>query len=188
MATTVVTCKKILLLSIAALAGQPSVTSPLYANTLGTCYPLPRSEGTRLPAPSVVGQELFDHLIAWIAINTSYDLMAVYNDPPTISFCQVGETIDYEHTDLIVDVSLFAAYDRNERHIFLTHPWSLVNLFDQSVLLHELLHDVQLQNRDWDCPGAPEREAYLLQDKWLVEHGVQHHFNWQMISHLSRCE
>jgi hypothetical protein len=163
-------------------------TSSVEANELDTCRPFPRPDRSAPQVPSVVGQALFDQLVAWIAINTSYDLMMVYTDPPTISFCQVGETIDYEHADLLVDASLLAAYDRQERHIFLTHPWSPLNLFDQSVLLHELIHDVQLENRDWDCPGAPEREAYLLQDKWLVEHGVEHAFDWRMISLLSLCQ
>lgn len=160
----------------------------VYAQGLDTCRPIQRPDSQAPQVPSVVGEDLFDHLIAWIAINTSYDLMTAYHDPPTISFCRAGETIDYENADLLVDVSLLAAYDRQERHIFLTHPWSPLNLFDQSVLLHELIHDVQLQNRVWACPGAPEREAYLLQDKWLVEHGLQYRFDWRMISRLSRCD
>jgi hypothetical protein len=150
--------------------------------------PVPRPQSPPPDVPTVIGDVLFDQLVGWIAINTSYDLTRVYNDPPTISFCQVGETIDYEHADLLVDVSLLAAYDRIERHVFLTHPWSPLDLFDQSVLLHELIHDAQLQNRDWACPRAPEREAYLLQDKRLVEHGVQHQFDWRMFSRISRCD
>lgn len=130
---------------------------------------------------------MFNELIAWIAMNTSYDLFVVYTDPPTISFCEVGEVIEYEHADLLVDAVLLAALDREKRHIFLTYPWSPMNYFDQSVLLHELIHDVQLQNQDWDCVGAPEWEAYQLQDKWLFEHGIIHQFNWPMIKRLSLC-
>ena len=130
---------------------------------------------------------MFKEMIAWIALNTSYDLLTVYNAPPTVSFCEVGEVIEYEQADLLVDAVLLAAYDREKRHIFLTHPWSPLNYFDQSVLLHELIHDVQLQNKDWDCVGAPELEAYQLQDKWLFEHGIIHQFNWPMILRLSIC-
>ena len=131
---------------------------------------------------------MFDALIAWIALNTSYDLRQAYADPPTLSFCRVGDIIVYEHEDLLVDPLLYAAYDRERRHIFLTHPWSMLDLFDQSVLLHEMIHDVQLGNRDWACVGAPELEAYFLQDRWLQEHGVVHPFDWEVIRWLSRCE
>jgi hypothetical protein len=181
-------CGGVSLATIAFFAGYSSGPSHVQAEELDACRPLTRPEAPLPPVPSIVGDALFNELIAWIAINTSYNLASLYHDPPTISFCQVGEIIDYEHSDLLVDAALLAAFDRTERHIYLTHPWSPVNLFDQSVLLHELIHDLQLQNRDWDCPGAPEREAYLLQDKWLFEHGIMHPFDWQLISLLSRCD
>ena len=44
-----------------------------------------------------------------------------------MSFRQVGEIIDYEHSDLLVDAALLAAFDRIDRHIFLTHLWSPAN-------------------------------------------------------------
>jgi hypothetical protein len=66
-------------------------------------------------------------------------------------------------------------------------PWSPDSLVDRSVLLHELVHDVQLRNRDWDCTGAPEWEAYRLQDLWLQEHGVILPFDWPAIRRLSEC-
>ncbi|NKX43804.1 DUF6647 family protein [Roseicyclus persicicus] len=139
------------------------------------------------PLPEAIGRPLFDGLVGWIALATDYDLLPTYTDPPTVSFCRVGETIAYAQADLIVDPALLAAYDHGQTHIFLTHPWSPVSLFDQSVLLHELIHHVQLTNRDWACTGAPELEAYLLQDRWLQERGVRHPFDWRMILALSRC-
>jgi hypothetical protein len=179
--------RNILFAVATALAGFPAATSSASADVSGSCQPSPRTEASDPQVPSVIGKRLFNEMIAWIAMNTSYDLLATYDDPPTISFCAVGEVIEYEDADLLVDAVLLAAYDREKRHIFLTHPWSPLNYFDQSVLLHELIHDVQLQNRDWDCTGAPELEAYLLQDKWLFEHGIIHHFNWPMIRRLSLC-
>jgi hypothetical protein len=179
--------RKILCAAAAVLAAYPTGNSSASADALEACEPSPRVEAAHPQVPSVIGERLFNELIAWIALNTSYDLLAVYSDPPTISFCGVGEVIAYEDTDLLVDAVLLAAFDREKRHIFLTHPWSPVNFVDQSVLLHELIHDVQLQNKDWDCAGAPELEAYQLQDKWLFEHGVKHPFNWPMIRRLSSC-
>ena len=159
----------------------------MFADDAETC-PEPRVRAVeRLPVPSIVPEVLFNELIGWIALNSSYDLGAAYRSPPTLSFCYVGETVIYEGTELFVEIFLKAAFDLPNRHIYLVHPWSPVNLFDQSVLLHELIHDVQHHNRDWDCRGAPELEAYLLQDKWLVEHGVFYPFDWGTIRMLSDC-
>lgn len=172
---------------IAMLAISSMDQSKLYAEELDGCPTLPTVERGHPQVPSVVGEKLFNEMIGWIAVNTSYDLSTVYYDPPTISFCGVGEVIRYEQSDLLVDVALLAVFDRERRHIFLTQPWAFMSYFDQSVLLHELIHDAQLQTQDWECPGAMEREAYLLQDKWLFEHGVSYSFDWALIRQLSDC-
>ena len=104
-----------------------------------------------------------------------------------ISFCAVGDRVAYEDGDLIVDAVLHAVYDLKDRRILLVQPWSAENPYDVSVLLHELIHDVQLSNPEWDCIGAPEFEAYWLQDKWLAQHGVRPGFNWPEIRKLSLC-
>lgn len=175
-------------LALVVIAGTAAPAS--HAQTTGAppCPEEPQPVSPHPRVPAAVGESLFNQLIAWIALNTTYDLTPVYADPPTLSFCRVGEIIDYEHSDLLVDKALLAAFDRDRRHIFLTHPWSPLSYFDQSVLLHELIHDAQLQNREWDCAGAPEREAYLLQDKWLIARGIDHPFDWQKIARLSRCD
>lgn len=182
-----VASRNILCAAAVVLAGFPTGNRSVSADELEACQPSPRVETPYPAVPSVIGEQLFNQMIAWIAMNTSYDLLATYNDPPTISFCKVGDVIAYEQSDLLVDAVLLAAFDREKRHIFLTYPWSPLNYFDQSVLLHELIHDVQLQNRDWECAGAPELEAYHLQDKWLYEHNIKHQFNWTMIRRLSAC-
>ncbi len=138
------------------------------------------------PAPAVTRSDL-DALIGWIALKTDYDLSAVYRDPPEIVFCQVGEIVDYEAEGLIVDQVLAAAYDLSRRRIYLVQPWTAEEPFDLSVLLHELVHAVQLDNRDWPCPGAPEWEAYGLQSLWLREQGVAVSFDWSAIRTLSQC-
>lgn len=130
---------------------------------------------------------LLNDLVGWIARNTDYDVSLTYRSPPAIIFCEVGDTVTYEGAGLIVDPALRAAYDLRDRRIHLVAPWSSENPFDVSVLLHELIHDVQLANRVWDCIGAPEFEAYWLQDKWLAERGIRPGFDWGAIRMLSRC-
>jgi hypothetical protein len=137
-------------------------------------------------APRVPGV-LLDELVGWIATHTMYDVGVTWKNPPEIVFCGVGEIIDYEGRDLLVDPALRAAYDLPARRIHLVEPWSPDSLADRSVLLHELIHDVQLLNADWPCLAAPEWEAYRLQDLWLQEQGVTLPFDWPAIRRLSAC-
>ncbi|WP_137701234.1 DUF6647 family protein [Marimonas lutisalis] len=141
----------------------------------------------RVTVRDVMGQDGFDALIGWIALHTDYDVTRSYYDPPAVSFCDVGETVPYEGRELIVEDMLNAAFDLEARNIYLVRPWSADDVYDRSVLLHELIHDVQLLNRDWPCIGKPELEAYLLQDRWLKERGIRVRFNWAEIIRLSRC-
>ena len=42
----------------------------------------------------------------------------------------------------------------------------------QSVLLHELIHHMQYKNKvEFNCLGKYEKEAYYLQDIWLLKQG-----------------
>jgi len=140
-----------------------------------------------LQPPTEDARLLLPELARWIDAQTGYDASAVIDDPPWIEFCSTGEAIAYEGDHVLVEDGLRAAYDMAARRIYLVEPWSAGNLFDRSVLLHELVHDIQLRNRDWPCIGAPEWEAYKLQDAWLKEQGHVHEFDWLFIYMTSRC-
>ncbi|NNJ66639.1 MAG: hypothetical protein HKP54_01245 [Boseongicola sp.] len=142
------------------------------------------------PAPQVqtpVTRADLNLLIGWIALKTEYDLTSVYRNPPEIVFCDVGDVVDYEAEGLLVDELLSATYDLSRRRITLVQPWTAEDPYDLSVLLHEVIHAVQLDNRDWPCIGAPEWEAYNLQALWLAEHGVLPVFDWDFVFTLSQC-
>jgi hypothetical protein len=138
-------------------------------------------EACRLP-DGAVGQ-----LLDWIAVKTDYDIERVRIEPPAIESCATGAVIDYAHEATIVDAGIHGLYDFESRHIYLIEPWDYDDLRDRSVLLHELVHAVQLDNREWDCIGAPEWEAYKLQEAWLAEHGLEADFDWLQIYFQSRC-
>ncbi|NND90295.1 MAG: hypothetical protein HKN42_05465 [Granulosicoccus sp.] len=131
--------------------------------------------------------ELIDKLLLWVQENTNYDVSAIRQSPPHINFCNVGERIEYEGERIIVDPDLNAAYDSQLRRINIVGPWDLHNTMDQSILLHELIHDVQSVNRTWYCLQEPEWEAYKLQDAWLAQQGTVSGFDWLYIYFLSRC-
>jgi hypothetical protein len=161
--------------------------APSLADDLSRCPGAPVSAQGGLPVPQMVSQETFDALVGWIALNTSYEMSLTYNDPPTLSFCSIGEIVAYEDHKLLIEEGLLAAFDYPNRYIYLVAPWSKEDRFDLSILLHELIHDAQLSNRDWDCLRQPETEAYILQDKWLRQQGVYHPFDWRAILEMSRC-
>lgn len=134
-----------------------------------------------------VAPSLYANLVGWIALNSSYDVSRTWYDPPQILFCSVGDVVEYEGRDLLVDRELRALYDLSDRRITIALPWSPDGLIDRSILLHEIFHDVQHQNQEWECIGEPEWEAYRMQDKWLQEHGAVLPFDWPMIRRLSTC-
>ena len=134
-----------------------------------------------------VPDKLITDLTAWIAIHTMYDVSELHRSPPEIAFCSVGDWIDYEEGGLRVEPELRAAYNHPSDSVYLVLPWSADNPYDRSVLLHELIHDVQLANRDWPCVGAPELEAYMLQAEYLGAYGIDPGFDWRSIFLLSLC-
>lgn len=136
--------------------------------------------------PTVPAKVIGD-LVGWIAMHTMYDTSGLYRHTPRISFCHVGEVIAYEGTDILVEKELRAAYSLPDRVIHLVEPWSAGDPYDRSVLLHEFIHVVQLEARDWPCVGAPELEAYMLQAEYLREFGVEPDFDWRSIFLLSIC-
>jgi hypothetical protein len=58
----------------------------------------------------------------------------------------------------------------------------------QSYLVHELVHHAQLlSGKSYPCHDAKEREAYTLQNRWLVEHGESPIVTEGWIDRMSQC-
>jgi hypothetical protein len=140
-----------------------------------------------LADPALVPAKLVGTLLDWIAAETGYDVTPVRDDPPEITFCAVGDLIEYEDIAVHVGSDLHGLYDDIHRRIVLVRPWSPEDPRDRALLLHELTHRVQMANREWPCPQAPEWEAYQLQARYLAAHGIEAGFDWARIRTLSRC-
>jgi hypothetical protein len=66
--------------------------------------------------------------------------------------------------------------------------WDPESIVAKSYLVHELVHHAQLfSGKDYPCPEAKEREAYTLQNKWLVEHGEEPLVDEGWIDNMSQC-
>lgn len=126
-------------------------------------------------------------LLRWIGRNSDYDVTAFVDDPPEVSFCDPGETLVYEGRPIAVHEPVKGIYDIEIQRITLVRPWSRKDLLNISTLLHELVHHVQYESREWACWHATEWEAYKLQERWLRERGIDPGFNWVEIYLLSRC-
>ncbi len=146
-----------------------------------------RNQGVLPEIDQRIEQALLRGLIEWIGAHSKYDVSAMLANLPAIVFCSIGETVDYEGRHLIVEDPLVAAYDSRRRLIFLVEPWDRNNLRDVARLLHELIHDVQYRSRTWRCWGDAEREAYKMQEEWLVSRGLKPDFDWFAIYLKTKC-
>lgn len=158
----------------------PKALAPVALATPASACPSPKPvEG--------VSPDLVASLVGWIAEHSVYDTTRTRADPPAILSCSVGEAIPYEDATVVVEDDLRAAYGETHRRIYLVEPVALDRPEDQARLLHELIHDVQFQNRDWPCPQAAEGEAFRLTAAWMEEQGLEPDFDWFVVGRLSRC-
>ena len=67
-----------------------------------------------------------------------------------------------------------ALYDDKTRTVFLPESWTGETIAEQSVLVHEMVHHLQnLAGQKFACAGEREKPAYLAQDKFLRQHGLE---------------
>lgn len=66
--------------------------------------------------------------------------------------------------------------------------WDPESLRAQSYLVHEMVHHAQtLSGRTYPCHNMKEREAYILQNRWLAEHGGDSIYSQYWINQVSSC-
>lgn len=115
---------------------------------------------------------ILQRLIAWIADNTHYSPPK----PPRVVFEDEESLAKRFYGGVPTDdepLQVKALYDHASGTVLLCDCWDVDDVFDQSVLLHELVHHVQRHNRTVSqCRAALEAEPYKLQAKWLAEQGV----------------
>lgn len=148
---------------------------------------IPQGLERERPIDPRIDPRLVATLLEWIGKHTAYDVSVAVSKPPTISICQLGESVDYENRSLVVERPVVAIYNIEKGHIFLVAPWDPDNAHSIGTLLHELIHHVQHLSKSWSCWGRAEWEAYKLQEKWLAEHGVKPKFDSADVFLRTRC-
>ena len=124
-------------------------------------------------------KELITVLLLYIASNTSYSI-----DYP---LPQVKEM------DIIMSEIIFpdyeGFYDYNKNIIYLRKELDLKDPWAQAILLHELVHYIQdMNNIYFECTAEMEKEAWLLQQKYLKEqYGIIWNYDklWYIV--ISNC-
>ena len=160
------------------------MASPAQADTCTGQSATPDEPSSSL---SIVPTELVRDLLGWIGAHSDYDVAAAQADPPEIRLCDTGDDLPYRDGHTLVETGEIALYDPRRKLIHLVRPWHPDQPRDQSVLLHELVHHVQLTSRSWYCLQETEWQAYRLQEKWLAEAGIDPKFDWLWIHTLSVC-
>jgi len=86
-----------------------------------------------------------------------------------------------------------AFYSRIEHLIYLANNWNKDDVVDQSILVHELVHHLQIEDHvHFACWGRYEAQAYQLQVQWLRTQGVKDphsllHASKASIESLAEC-
>ncbi len=66
--------------------------------------------------------------------------------------------------------------------------WDPESLRAKSYLVHEMVHHAQtLAARRYPCNNAKERDAYMLQNRWLAEHGEDPIYSQEWINEMAVC-
>lgn len=121
----------------------------------------------------------------WIVENSEYGESK--RPLERIVFSAHGETVGYHGRTVKLEGQIRGLYDEATATIYLVKPWTSMNPYDRSVLLHELVHHIQHDAKHWYCPQAQEWDAYKLQDKWLAAHNLSGNFHWASILLESSC-
>jgi|SRR5215469_6470672 len=123
-------------------------------------------------APSVkISSETVRIYINWIVQQTGWPAA---NVPPIkiTSFAHLRELSGLSSEAEWIRPAAF--YSKGEHAIYLAENWNKNDLVDQSILVHELVHHLQIEdNIQFECLGRYEAQAYDLQIQWLRTQGVK---------------
>jgi len=145
--------------------------------TLTNCADTSVADGTTIPASTV------QPLASWVEMQTGVHMVAL---PITeASGMRLKTALGLEG---VQQARAVAAYIPGQI-IINNIIWDPGSTVSKSYLVHELVHHAQLfSGKTYPCPEAKEREAYTLQNKWLLEHGESPIVDEDWIANISECK
>jgi hypothetical protein len=117
---------------------------------------------------------LLSVMVLWLS--TNYDLPADMRHP-LVEVVSQDEMISRrlrnpEKFASYRNEEIEAVYNEDTKTIYLLWGWTTQSIKDVSVLVHEMVHHLQLSKGErYSCPAERERLAYEAQEKWLGQFG-----------------
>jgi hypothetical protein len=123
------------------------------------------------PSEVLAARRLAAGDVAWIAGKTGWRVVSVpaleTRNARDLAIMFFGAAEGFE------TMAPLALYGREVHILYLSNRLTFDNLIDRSILLHELVHHMQVVNAaPLECREAQEAQAYKLQVAWLREQGV----------------
>ena len=120
-------------------------------------------------------KEILTALMIWLGANTPFN---TNHDIPRVIFLPQAqmEEMFYKGNDKGVN-TLHGLYDAESDTIILPDTWDRRKPWDLGVLLHEMVHYLQDQNKiHFNCTAEMERDAWPIQQQYLKE---KHNHTWK---------
>lgn len=116
-------------------------------------------------------ESLIPGMLLWICLQLGCEVPP----PPAVDLVSRERLSEMVYGDLQnIQMNICGLYDAESRTILLPEDYCPQSLLDQSTLVHELVHHVQVATEmEYPCPAAREPLAYKLQAQWLREMGVE---------------
>ena len=128
-------------------------------------------------------KEILTAMLLWIGANTGYNVDLSHPQIQLVTQTELEKLYSQGGSNA---GELHAFYDTVYDTIYLPDTFDLYHVWNQGVLMHELLHYVQDQNQvKFQCSAEMEREVWPLQRKYLWEyHGVRWEYDelWYRLS------
>ncbi len=153
----------------AALPQRLVIPHTDYAVTVGAAAPAQRGA----PPPPA----LLQAIVTWLSV--SFGLPGI-DSIPAVRLERAERITTFHFTGVLSDDprdmalvpkgrrEVVAAYDPLAQAIYLPERWTGASADELSILVHEMVHHVQLRARmRYECEQASERLAYDAQEKWL---------------------
>jgi hypothetical protein len=119
-------------------------------------------------------KEIIMALMIWIGANTNYNVDVL--EPKILFVTQDQLEQAYYGGEKYEGVTLHGFYDTKLNLIILPDTWDRTDSWNQSVLLHEMIHYLQDVNQiKYPCIEEMEKDTWPLQKQYLKE---QHNFDW----------
>lgn len=139
-------------------------------------------------------EQLMISLLEWINVHTEFEYKNTYL--PSLVFVNsqnIAEIAFGKSLPADIDamsLNIMGLYNFNEKTIYLLDSVDLKTEAGRAILLHELVHYLQYEekiDKEIECKNELEALAYSIEAQYLHEHNQGHNINQKFIHNVSSC-